>query len=116
MKILIDECLPAALRGTLTKMGHECETVRRAGYGAKKNGELLTLAEDRWEVLLTSDRRIKHQQNMTGRKVSILVLRAKSNRMQDLLPCTSPYFYFTRSNRRGRTTVTKTSLLAARAA
>jgi predicted nuclease of predicted toxin-antitoxin system len=46
MKILIDECLPAALRGTLTAMGHECETVRRAGYGSKKNGELLRLAED----------------------------------------------------------------------
>lgn len=86
MKILIDECLPAALRGTLTAMGHECETVRRAGYGSKKNGELLTLAEGRWDVLLTSDRRIKYQQNMTGRSVAVVVLCAKSNRVQDLLP------------------------------
>ncbi|HEX2663952.1 MAG TPA: DUF5615 family PIN-like protein [Candidatus Acidoferrum sp.] len=86
MKILIDECLPAALRGTLTAMGHECETVRRAGYGSKKNGELLSLAEGRWDVLLTSDRRIKYQQNMTGRSVAVVVLCAKSNRMQDLLP------------------------------
>ena len=86
MKILIDECLPAELRGALTAMGHECETVRRSGYGSKKNGELLTLAEGRWEVPLTSDRRIKYQQNMTGRKVAIVVLCAKSNRMQDLLP------------------------------
>ncbi len=67
-------------------LGHECETVRRAGYGSKKNGELLLLAEDRWDVLLTSDRNIKYQQNMTGRKVSILILHAKSNRMEDLLP------------------------------
>jgi predicted nuclease of predicted toxin-antitoxin system len=86
MKILIDECLPAALRGTLTAMGYECETVRRAGYGSKKNGELLTLAEDVWDVLLTSDRRMKYQQNMTGRKVAVVVLCAKSNRMKDLLP------------------------------
>ena len=86
MKILIDECLPAALRGTLTAMGHECETVRRAGYGSKKNGELLSLAEGRWDVLLTSDRRIKYQQNMTGRSVAVVVLCAKSNRVQDLLP------------------------------
>lgn len=86
MKILIDECLPAALRGTLTAMGHECETVRRAGYGSKKNGELLSLAEGRWDVLLTSDRRIKYQQNMTGRSVAVVVLCGKSNRMQDLLP------------------------------
>ena len=86
MKILIDECPPAALKGTLTEMGHECQTVRKAGFGSKKNGELLILGEGQWEVLLTSDRNIKYQQNMTGRKISILVLFAKSNRMKDLLP------------------------------
>lgn len=86
MKVLIDECLPDELKETITSMGHECRTVRRAGYGSKKNGELLTLAEGRWDVLLTSDRNIKHQQNMTGRTVSIVILCAKSNRMKDLLP------------------------------
>ena len=86
MKILIDECLPAALKGNLTALGHECQTVRQAGYGSKKNGELLTLAEGRWNVLLTSDRNIKYQQNITGRSVSIMILCAKSNRMKDLLP------------------------------
>jgi predicted nuclease of predicted toxin-antitoxin system len=86
MKILIDECLPAALQGSLTSLGHECQTVRQAGFGSKKNGELLTLAEGHWNVLLTSDRNIKHQQSMTGRSVSILILCARSNRMRDLLP------------------------------
>jgi len=86
MRILIDECLPAALKGTLTALGHECETVRRAGYGSRKNGELLSIAEGRWDVLLTSDRNIKYQQNMTGRNVSILILCTKSNRMKDLSP------------------------------
>ncbi len=86
MKILIDECLPAALKENLTALGHQCQTVRQAGFGSKKNGELLTLAEGRWNVLLTSDRNIKNQQNMTGRSVSILILCAKSNRMKDLLP------------------------------
>ncbi|MFI5098059.1 MAG: DUF5615 family PIN-like protein [Candidatus Acidiferrales bacterium] len=86
MRILIDECLPAALKGTLTALGQECETVRRAGYGAKKNGELLSIAGGRWDVLLTSDRNIKYQQSMAGRNVSILILCAKSNRMKDLLP------------------------------
>ncbi len=86
MKILIDECLPAALRENLTALGHECQTVRQAGFGSKKNGELLTLAEGRWNVLLTSDRNIKYQQNVTGRSLSILILCAKSNRMKDLLP------------------------------
>ncbi len=83
MKILIDECLPAALKGNLIAIGHESQTVRQAGLGSKKNGEFLTLAEGRWEVLLTSDRNIKHQQNMTGRSVSIPILCAKTNRMKD---------------------------------
>lgn len=86
MKVLIDECLPAALKKNLTALGHECQTVRQAGFGSKKNGELLTLAERQWDVLLTSDRNIKYQQNMTGRSVSILILCAKTNRMKDLLP------------------------------
>ncbi len=86
MKILIDECLPVALKGNLTTLGHECQTVRQAGLGSKKNGELLMLAEGRWDVLLTSDRNIKYQQNVSGRSISILILCAKSNRMKDLLP------------------------------
>jgi len=49
---------------------YECQTARRAGYGSKKNGELLALAEGQWDVLLTSDRNIKYQQNMAGRIVS----------------------------------------------
>ena len=86
MRVLIDECLPAGLKAFVAALGHECETVRRAGYVAKKNGELLALMEGRWDVLLTNDRHIKYQQNMGGRSVSILVLCAKSNRIQDLLP------------------------------
>jgi len=86
MRILIDECLPAELKSTLTALAHECETVRKAGFGAKKNGELLRLAEGRWDVLLTSDRNMKYQQNMTGRNISIVILCAKSNRMKDVLP------------------------------
>ena len=54
--------------------------------GAKKNGELLSLADGKWDVLMTSDRNIRYQQNWTGRKLSVLIMRAKSNRINDLLP------------------------------
>ncbi|MCU1340744.1 MAG: hypothetical protein JWN92_167 [Candidatus Acidoferrum typicum] len=89
MKILIDECLPDALKENLDALGHEWQTVRKAGFGSKKNGELLTLADAQWDVLLTSDRNINYRQNMTGRRVSILILCAKSNRMKDSLPLMS---------------------------
>lgn len=42
--------------------------------------------EGRWDVLITNDRNIRYQQNMSGRNVSILILCAKSNRIKDLLP------------------------------
>jgi predicted nuclease of predicted toxin-antitoxin system len=86
MKISIDECVPAERKGPLSALGHECQTVREAGLAAKKNGELLALAEGRWNVLLTTDRNIKYQQNLAGRNISILILCAKSNRVKDLLP------------------------------
>lgn len=86
MRILIDECLPAPIIDSLTPFGHECKTVREIGLGSKKNGELLALAEGEWDVLLTNDKNIKYQQNMEGRRISILILSAKSNRLRDLLP------------------------------
>jgi predicted nuclease of predicted toxin-antitoxin system len=86
MRILLDQCVPVALKRNLVSLGHECQTVREAGFVGKKNGELLTLAERRWDVLLATDRKIEYQQHMIGRKIGIPVLRAKTNRLQDLLP------------------------------
>jgi predicted nuclease of predicted toxin-antitoxin system len=86
MRIWLDECVPVALKRNFSLLGHECQTVREAGFAGKKNGELLRLAEGRWDVLLTTDRKIEYQQDMIGRKIGILVLRAETNRLQDLLP------------------------------
>ena len=90
MKILIDECVPAGLSPVLRQRGYECDTVRDAGYGSKKNGELLRLAEGNWDVFLTIDRNIKYQQNVSGRKIGVLILRVKSNRLPDVLQHLSP--------------------------
>lgn len=86
MRILIDECLPARLKNSFAHLGHDCDTVQDAGIANKKNGELLSLAEGKWDVLLTNDRNLKFQQNMAGRTICVLVLRANSSRLSDLLP------------------------------
>ena len=83
MKILIDENLPRKLAGHLK--GHECRTVAVCGWAGKKNGELLSLAEPLFDVLLTLDKNIPYQQVKVGR-MAILIVRARSNRIQDLLP------------------------------
>jgi hypothetical protein len=56
------------------------------GWSTIKNGELLTLAEKEFQVFVTVDRNLSYQQNVPAFAVAVIVLRAKSNRLADLLP------------------------------
>jgi|SRR5208282_2697895 len=88
MRILIDECIDERFRNSLP--GHDCQTARYAGLAGLKNGELLTAAETaRFDVFLTVDQGVEYQQNLTGRNIAIIIFRAKSNRLKDLLPLVS---------------------------
>lgn len=85
MRVLIDECIDHRYR--LSFPEHDCWSVRFAGFGSFKNGMLLREAEAAgFDVLLTSDTNMGKQQNMSGRQIAIVVLRAPSNRLADLLP------------------------------
>jgi predicted nuclease of predicted toxin-antitoxin system len=85
MKVLLDECIPRKLKNSL--QGHDCQTVPEAGLAGQKNGALLSLAEsDGFEVFLTMDKGLEYQQNLAGRAIAIIILRAQSNRLTDLLP------------------------------
>lgn len=85
MKVLLDECVPRRFKKSL--IGHECQTVPEAGFSGKKNGELLSLAQaSGFEVFLTVDHGIPYQQNLAGRDLAIILVRAQSNQLADLLP------------------------------
>ena len=86
MKVLIDECAPKALKNNLTAHGHECLTVQEAGWSGKENGELLALAETEFDALVTLDTNLRYQQNLAGRRNAIVVLLARSNRLDHLSP------------------------------
>ncbi len=86
MKLLLDECLPRKMKFLFLHSGHQCETVREAGFGGKENGELLSLAEGKFDVLITVDKSLKHQQNISDRNIAILVIRAASNDIDDIRP------------------------------
>lgn len=86
MKILLDECIPKAIKHSLSVDGHECSTVPEAGFAGKTNGELLLLAEHKYEVFVTLDKGVQFQQNMAGRKFGIILIRVKSSRVSDILP------------------------------
>jgi predicted nuclease of predicted toxin-antitoxin system len=84
MKVLIDECLPRALKRLLGE--HECRTVQEMGWAGKKNGILLALADTEFDVLLTIDQGMEYQQELKGRKIAVLVFSAPSNQIEDLAP------------------------------
>jgi predicted nuclease of predicted toxin-antitoxin system len=88
MKILLDECVPRKLKPHFS--GHTCRTAAEAGFSGKKNGASLRLAEaDGYAALITIDRGMETQQSLHGRRISVLILRGRSGRLQDLLPLVS---------------------------
>jgi hypothetical protein len=73
VKVLLDENLPHLLRNNLGD--HNVFTVRYKGWAGLKNGEPLKTAEDDgFEVFITGDQTISYEQNLTGRRVAIVVL------------------------------------------
>ena len=84
MRILLDENLPRKLAGQFA--GHHCGSVAESGWSGKKNGELLALADLHFDVLLTLDKSLSYQQSLQSKRIAVLIVRARSNRIQDLLP------------------------------
>jgi hypothetical protein len=76
VKVLLDENLPHSLREHYL----QCETFTAAymGWAGLKNGELLDVAEDGAFVLITGDRTLQYEQNLSGRKIALVSLSAVS--------------------------------------
>jgi hypothetical protein len=73
MRILFDHGTPSGIAGALP--GHDITEAIDRGWNRISNGDLLKVAEDAgFDVLLTTDKRIRYQQNLTGRKIAIVVL------------------------------------------
>lgn len=60
-------------------------TVPDAGWAGLSNGELLTKAQHEFDVFITVDRRLPEQQNLSKLKIAVIILRGRTNRLQDLL-------------------------------
>ncbi|MCI0366139.1 MAG: hypothetical protein L0219_19945 [Phycisphaerales bacterium] len=73
MRILLDHNTPAPLRYSFR--GHQVETAYERGWAELTNGDLLSVAEsDGFDVLITTDRGIRYQQNLAGRKLALILL------------------------------------------
>lgn len=84
MRVLLDEQLPADLAAELR--GHTVDTVAGRGWAGIKNGELLRRMRGQYDVLVTMDRSIEFQHHIPILPFGIVLVRAPSNRMQDLRP------------------------------
>ena len=84
MRVLLDECVDRRILRRLA--GHQVTTVSKCGWAGIMNGRLLALAEKEFDVFGTMDRNFSFQQSLTKSGIALVVLRAYSNRLGDLLP------------------------------
>lgn len=77
MKILFDQGTPVPLRRALHP--HTVDTAAELGWSAFQNGQLLERAElEGYELLVTTDQNLRYQQNLTTRRIAVIVLMTTS--------------------------------------
>jgi len=84
VKVLLDECLPKRVARLL--VGHEVITVRQMNWLGLSNGRLLAVANPQFDVFLTVDKNLVRQQDLTSLRIAVIVLRSRSNKIEDLGP------------------------------
>jgi hypothetical protein len=72
MRVLFDQGTPAPLRSALT--AHAVFTAYEMGWSTLSNGDLLDAAEAQFDAFVTTDKNLRYQQNLAGRRLAILVL------------------------------------------
>ncbi len=73
MKIIIDECVPSIVKHGLP--GRDIATVQEMGWAGIKNGELLRhIVAAKFEIFITSDKNLRHQQNLLVIDLSVILL------------------------------------------
>ena len=73
MLIIFDQATPVPIRPYL--QGHTVRTAAQQGWDKLSNGDLLTAAEEAgFDMLLTTDKNMRYQQNLAGRKIAVVVL------------------------------------------
>ena len=76
MQILFDQGTPAPLRRALA--GQSVSTAYELGWSSLANGDLLSAAEARFDLLVTTDQNLRYQQDLSGRRLAILILPTTS--------------------------------------
>jgi hypothetical protein len=84
MNVFVDECVTKRLMPHLT--GHHFVHATDTALRSTKNGALLRAVAPDFEVLLTTDRHLPMQQNLSLFPLAVVIMRGVSNKLEDLLP------------------------------
>jgi len=83
-RVLLDECIDRRFARHLPD--HAVSAVPEMGWSGAANGRLLKLAQEQFDAFITVDRNLSFQQNLPAFDIAVIVLHARSNRLQDLIP------------------------------
>jgi len=81
-RVLFDEDVPRQLRRDLQEFA--IRTVQEEGWSSVKNGELLRLSSPLFDVLVTADKRLRHQQNIRKYDIGVVVIATRDTRLPRL--------------------------------
>jgi hypothetical protein len=98
--------MPRRLKRAL--VGHDARTAPEMGWASKRNGELLRLAEREFDVFLTVDRQIQHQQNLSTFSIAVIVMVAPTNTLLNLHPLITEVLRVLPTVKPGQTTIVGT--------
>ena len=86
-KVLLDSCVPRPFKRELSL--HHVQHTSEIGWQDLDDRPLLESANGSFDVLITTDQNLPYQQNLSRYSLSIIILVARTNRLEDLLPLVS---------------------------
>jgi predicted nuclease of predicted toxin-antitoxin system len=84
VRILLDECVPARLRRAFP--GHAVRTVAEIGWRSSKDASLLAFAEKSFDVLVTVDRRLSTENDLSRYRLGFVIATVPNNRLESFEP------------------------------
>ncbi|MBI3502384.1 MAG: hypothetical protein HY063_11375 [Bacteroidetes bacterium] len=106
MNILLDECVPAPLKQFLAN--HHVKTASEMGWSSLKNGKLLEASiKEGFDVLLTIDKNIHHQQNIKSLRITVIVFDIARNKVEFFKPLLPKFFSMLDTLQKGKVYIIK---------
>ena len=104
IKILLDECLPKKLKYRIGELDPDfiAKTTPELGWASLSNGELLSVAEEAFDVFITTDKNLSFQQSISSASIQVVLLKAKTNIYEDLLPLVEKLQYVIKAHDPGK--------------